>query len=176
MNKIKLDNTLESGKVVRYHCAPTVRPQTVAQHSWNVAMIALYISEGACSRALLLECLMHDTGELITGDIPYTLKRDNLALRTHLHQLEIVARENEMLLPPQTLSDQDAALLKVCDTLDGLIWCVLHEDRHGPVHDRWFRAYEIAREKFGFLLTEDLWVRADELFRFYQSFNGGVAP
>ena len=62
-------------------------------------------------------------------------------------------------------------MLKVCDTLDGLIWCALHEDRHGPVHDRWFHAYEVAREKFGLLLTEAEWLRADGLFRFYRSFN-----
>lgn len=171
MNNTQLDNTLESGKVVRYHCAPTVRPQTIAQHSWNVAVLALFITDNLCSRNLLLECLMHDTGEYITGDVPFTLKRDNPAIREFLHNQELSARRTELLIPELSLTLEEVAVLKVCDTLDGLIWCALHEDRHGPVHDRWFHAYEVAREKFGLLLTEAEWLRADGLFRFYRSFN-----
>jgi 5'-deoxynucleotidase YfbR-like HD superfamily hydrolase len=174
MTNTQLDNTLESGKVTRYHCAPSVRPQSIAHHSWNVAMLAVFVTDSICSRSLLIECLMHDTGEYVTGDIPFTLKRDNPELRTYLHKVENDARHREMILGPMYLSDAEAAILKVCDTLDGIIWCVLHEERHGPVHDRWFRAYEVAREKFATLLTEDQWVRADGLFRYYQTFNNPI--
>lgn len=165
-----LHNTLEAGKVVRYHAVPTVKPQNVAHHSWNVAMLLIYISDNLCSRELLVEALMHDTGEIETGDIPYTVKRDNPELKRMLHELELIARADRTILPATELIDADAAILKVCDTLDGFIWCALHEDKRGPVNDRWHQAYLNARTKFRDLLTRRQWEQADTLFIRY----GGI--
>ena len=50
-----IDNTLESGRVNRYHAAPTVAPQNDAHHQWNAAMLLLYITEGNCSKEALIE-------------------------------------------------------------------------------------------------------------------------
>lgn len=163
----RLDNTLESGKVLRYHAVPTVRPQTIAQHVYGVMVLGIYIAAENVSLALLTEMMLHDSGEYITGDIPYTTKRDNPGLRDVLHAMENKGRVEHMLLPEAILTSREKAILKVCDTLEGLIWCALHEERHGPVADRWHAAYRIARTKFATELSGEEWNRADEIFETY---------
>lgn len=160
--------TLESGEVLRYHAAPGVTKQTDAAHQWGVAMLGLYICPGL-PRETLIECLMHDTGELITGDIPYTAKMIDPEFKRQQGEMEIDAREEHML-PSFELSARGHALLKICDTLEGLVWCAKEEhSRHAGIHrgqvfGRWCEAYVYARQKFMDFLTTEEWERADSVF------------
>lgn len=147
MNAERAANTLEAGRVVRYHAVPTVQPQNVGHHSWGVAIIALFITGGNASKELLTECLMHDSAELFTGDVPFTVKRDNADVKKRFDAMEDTVRLNELLLPPADLSSHDAAVLKLADTLEGFIWCRKTEI-HGPVKDRWVAAFGRAIDKF----------------------------
>lgn len=165
-----LHNTLESGKVVRYHAVPTVKPQTISQHSWSVAILVMYITEMTCHANLLMEALLHDTGEYETGDIPYTLKRDHPDLKKQLHLIELEARHRITISGAIALTADEEAILKVADTLDGFIWCALHEDKYGKVEDRWHQAYLNARAKFADLLSDRQWEIADAVFVNY----GGI--
>lgn len=167
-----LHETLEAGRVIRYHAVPSVHNplQNVAQHSWNVAILVMHITGFDCSLELLMEALLHDTGEAITGDIPYTVKRDNPKLKMEFLELEIKARKEHTICAPINLSEMERAVLKVADTLDGFIWCALHEDKRGPVEDRWHHAYLVARDKFRNELAPSEWQRADQLFTNY----GGI--
>ena len=158
-----LGDTLESGRVTRYHAAPTVAPQGMAHHQWNVAMFVLFVTDHRCTQSLLTEALCHDTGEYVTGDIPFTLKRDYPELKVVLHKMELDARQG-MLGYKCDLTTWEAAVLKVCDTLDGLWWTHHHESPGGPVHGRWIDAYNLARFKFQKDLTPDEWSRADRVF------------
>lgn len=160
----RLYNTLEAGKVSRYHAVPTVRPQTVGQHSWGVAVLLWHITQGQASAQCLMEAIMHDTAELFTGDIPFTVKRDHPAIKEAFKILETHHRVCHLVIPGNNLSDAEEALLKVCDTLEGFIWCKLHEDTRGPVGDRWEEAYHVAQSKFKTMLTEEQWNLADEVF------------
>lgn len=63
----------DAGAVDRYHAA-RIPGQTVADHSWGVAMVLLAI--GADSPALLRAALTHDIPELLVGDMPAPTKRD----------------------------------------------------------------------------------------------------
>jgi 5'-deoxynucleotidase YfbR-like HD superfamily hydrolase len=165
-----IHNTLQAGEVVRYHAVPTVKPQNIAHHSWNVAIIALYLWPDL-PRKLLVELIAHDVDEYWTGDIPYTVKRDNPEIKEMFHDLAILARRNTTL-PADATDYQEEAILKIADTLDGFIWCAMNE-RNGPVEGRWHEAYHRARVKFWVDVMEihpDIWERADNLFRSY----GGV--
>ena len=159
---LRLQNTLTAGEVIRYHAAPTVDSQNVAAHSWGVAVIVLYLTSSYCSGSLLAEALLHDAAELYTGDIPFTTKRDSPRMKAASVALEGKARSDFLLVPHvTTLNAQEQAILKVADTLEGLLWCTAHEAVGGPVQIRWYEAYNRARAKFN--LPPAMWVRANEL-------------
>lgn len=139
-------NSLEAGRVRRYHAAPTVEAQTVGLHSWGVALLCLYITGGNASRELLAQAILHDTAELVTGDIPFTVKRDRVDVKKVFDELEACAHAN-WVMPSFVLSPHDAAVLKLCDTLEGLIWCRKTE-LTGPVRERWLNALYRALDKF----------------------------
>lgn len=81
-----------AGEVVRWHTLPMSRRDTVAEHSWNVARIVLAIHPSA-SRELIIEALMHDIGEVMTGDMPHLTKLQYPELRAGLMHCETIARE-----------------------------------------------------------------------------------
>lgn len=166
MSHQRLLNTLASGAVVRYHAAPTVYPkQAVSSHAWGVQVLLLHVAEpGSLTVNLLLEAALHDSGELTTGDIPYTFKRDNPELRTVLHEAEGTARAETVLGGKGfALTEREQALLKVADTLEGLHYCTENEPRC-IVRDRWLNAYHHARDKFAKHLSASEWARADAVF------------
>ena len=158
-------NTLESGRVTRYHCAPSVAPQNLAHHQWNVAVILLHLTGNNLSETLLLEALFHDVDEYFTGDVPFTMKRDHPTLKSILKDVAKEHRDNDFVLPSQDLTTREEALLKVADTLDGMLWTRDHEEHAGPIHGRWTESYLIAKHKFQHELTPEEWQRADALFQ-----------
>ena len=62
------------------HCWTTGgRRESVAEHSWRVALMAMMMADefpGADMDKVIRMCLIHDIGEAITGDIPTFLKTD----------------------------------------------------------------------------------------------------
>lgn len=114
----------DAGSVARYHTL-SIRPQTLAEHSWGVAMIAHKISpEGASSR-LLLACLHHDLAEKYTGDVPANVKWSHPSLCKELEAIEKKFQEDygyqEIL---DGLSSQELAILKWADTFELCLYCV----------------------------------------------------
>lgn len=158
--------TVESGGVQRYHAVPSVlSKQRVDSHAWSVTMIVLCLTDGQASRDLLLHALLHDSAEIVTGDIPFTVKRTNPAMKKLADEMEAEAHA-DVLFPLPPLPHDDLAVLKIADTLDGWRWCQLHEPR-GPVSDRWLGAWRQAREKFK-TLDPMIWGRATILFRNFE--------
>lgn len=153
--------TLESGRVMRYHAVPTVAQQTVGQHSHGVAVICLHLTGGQVSRELLIAALLHDAAEIVTGDIPFTTKRASPMMKAILGEMETAAHA-DVVLPMPALSEAEAALLKLADTLEGLLWCRKTE-AVGPVRDRWVHALEHALVKFSGLLPPEVIVNAQDL-------------
>ncbi|MCL2202054.1 MAG: HD domain-containing protein [Oscillospiraceae bacterium] len=84
----------------RHSWTSSGRPESVAEHSWRLAVMALLTADefpDADINKLIKMCLIHDFGEAITGDIPAFLK-------TPQHEEEERAAVESLLdgLPPET--------------------------------------------------------------------------
>lgn len=64
----------------RHCCTSGGRQESVAEHSWRLALMALFLRdefpEADMDRVVQM-CLVHDLGECFTGDIPTFLKTDD---------------------------------------------------------------------------------------------------
>ena len=117
MNWLKLSGYRKGSEVSRWHTQRPVWPETVGHHSANVALLCDLISEGGCSRDLLYAALIHDLAEVATGDIPAPIKK----AYGWLKKSAVAAEEDWFILhdiEPPHLSENEALLLKACDTLD----------------------------------------------------------
>ncbi len=77
---IQLMNTIEALKCnTRHSWTSNGRQESVAEHSWRLAMMAYFIKDEfpeADIDKVILMCLCHDLGEAFTGDIPAFIKTD----------------------------------------------------------------------------------------------------
>jgi 5'-deoxynucleotidase YfbR-like HD superfamily hydrolase len=115
MNTLKL---LESGRVQRYHCAP-VTMQPLSDHSWQVALILLDFYPEA-SKELITHALVHDCGEIHTGDMPSTYKADNPDLAASLRKDESMYLHDHLQVPIVPFTEREVHALKMADILSGL--------------------------------------------------------
>ena len=65
-----------AGAVNRFHTRPTVKEQDIAQHTFNMQLIAINLCERKDIVFVLEAILYHDLHEVYTGDIPANMKRD----------------------------------------------------------------------------------------------------
>ncbi len=120
-----IETVMRLHSVKRWHMIDTTRQQTLAEHSANVALLAMMIAatspifQFATGAVIATYALMHDIPEAFTGDIPTHTKQHLLGLNdleasvTHpIFQLKV--REN------------DKALVKLCDLADGIRFIRLH--------------------------------------------------
>ena len=114
LRELLIGNPSRLRYVVRFSTCHTVHKESVAEHSYYVALYALLISEwlvfevqydfgvvGLCRETLLRDALLHDFEEAITGDVNRVFKYSDpaikealdiggeLALRTIVHKLQI---------------------------------------------------------------------------------------
>ena len=83
MNKqieMTLRDVMRSGEVTRWHIVKTLRHQSVAEHSFLVAMIAMRLCDvlevdEKTKHDVLAYALMHDLPEVYMGDLPTPIKR-----------------------------------------------------------------------------------------------------
>lgn len=134
-----INNILKSSTVSRFHAVPGLTSQTIAQHSWGVAMLCQYFNPN-CSKDLILAALTHDCTEMITGDVPATAKWQSKELKAVLNEIE---RKVEKQWGIQfNLNDEEKRLLKLCDCLEGMNYC-LERRKQGElealeVFNRWY--------------------------------------
>lgn len=126
MKLIRQLNALrDAGIVARYHTARILRPESVAEHSFNVVNIVLAITKGLASKELIVAALTHDMGEYLVGDIPAPVK---LRLPPEVGQT-IAEMEDDAIddLHPDLyrgLTKDEERVLKIADRLDGLLKCL----------------------------------------------------
>lgn len=141
--------TLDSGKVVRYHSAVDIpNKQTVAEHSWGVAVIVSYLAGKGLTLPLLLEAIGHDCGEIHMGDAPAPVKWAAPELGAMLKKEEEKFRTSNTSMPPQFLTIREGHILKLADMLDGFVFC--NNQPENAVTKRWYDAiveYTIANVK-----------------------------
>lgn len=107
-------------------------PETVAAHSWRLAVMAMLIApeaEGVDGDKLIRMCLIHDFGEAVTGDIPSFLKSadderaEDQALARLLTRLPGARRDEleALFCEMRELQTREARLYKALDKLEAVI-------------------------------------------------------
>ncbi len=106
-----------ASRVKRYHTWPTIREQTVADHTFN--MMRVYTEVFGVPPSTVWECILwHDITEMYTGDIPSFVKRDNPKLAGLLHELENKARINMQVPTVFGLPAAEFTQIKIADLLE----------------------------------------------------------
>ena len=115
------------------HCkTPGGIDETVAAHSWRIAVMALLMEDsvpGVDIDKVIRMCLIHDFGEAITGDIPSFLKTaeneetENTLLRKFVSTLpaQEAGRLNALYDEMDAQQTPEARLYRVLDKLEAVI-------------------------------------------------------
>ena len=155
----KLELIIAGGNVKRFHTVPTIKDDLVSSHSYMVAWLVTLISRNPSSQ-LLIACLQHDIAESVVGDIPSPSKRAFSLNTTELEQ-KVLQRSHHVDYAA-LLTKEEKRLLKVCDILAGLLFCV-QERKFGNRHvDVSFNNYRSYIEEFQPLSSDEteilLWI------------------
>lgn len=116
-----IDNVLMSGSTERFHAVPGITKQSVARHSWGVAVLCQYLYPD-CKKRLLLAAMYHDCAEMVTGDIPGTMKWAVSDLKERMDEYEYHIEEEWGIRI--TLNTTERRQLKICDILEGMRYCI----------------------------------------------------
>lgn len=127
-----MSNWRKGGAVKRWHTHSIIQEQTVASHSWGVALILLkVIPSDKISVTLLSVALLHDVAEGETGDIPYTAKKQWPDLgKASLFAESKVNENNGITQFYDKLSAQELLHLKIADMME-LMFYLLEERKLG---------------------------------------------
>ncbi len=123
--KHAVETVMRLHSVKRWHMIDTTRVQTLAEHSANVALLAMAIARTAplgffdTFVAVAAYGLCHDVAESFTGDIPTHTKRE----LNGVAELEAVVTHCafDVDVNPHT-----KMLVKLCDLADGIRFVRLH--------------------------------------------------
>lgn len=118
---MKINDILRASGVTRWHIVRTVRPQSLAEHTFDVVMIARAIAKiaGVDDYEIIKAGLLHDLDEIVTGDIPTPTKqkaRDNGFEINDLYK-SVTGRE---------LGADEATIIHLADKMADLYWLWLH--------------------------------------------------
>lgn len=126
-------NAIEKLKCnTRHSWTSTGRQESIAEHSWRCAVMALLCvdeyPEVDINRVVKM-CLIHDFGEAITGDIPAFLKTasdeetEGRAVESLLAQLpDAMHREfSKLFVEMEKLETPEARLFKALDNMEALV-------------------------------------------------------
>lgn len=117
---------MQFGQTQRYHTELLLKPQDVAQHSYNVAWLCWELSSMSPSANLIMAALSHDAGERWTGDMPAPAKRAIPGMRAALDKLEMerVTYHGAEQAVGWNLTGNEARILKLADALEGAHFCL----------------------------------------------------
>lgn len=123
----------EKLKDVRRHCTTSQgRPESVAEHSWRIALMAFFLRDEfpeADMDKVIRMCLIHDLGECFTGDIPVFRKtaadeaRENALLDEWVASLPAPYAGDMRALYAEmnALQTTEAKIYKALDKLEAVI-------------------------------------------------------
>ena len=104
----------------RHSWTSTGRRESVAEHSWRLALMALLVADEFpdvnCGRVVRM-CLVHDLGEAFTGDIPAFEKRR----QDETHEAALRAEWRSLYAEMEALATPEARLYKALDKLEAVI-------------------------------------------------------
>lgn len=127
-----------AGLVRRYHTWPVHHTQTVAEHTWQV--MRLWCETFGNPRSeVWYYLLIHDLGEVTTGDLPYPIKLNNPKLKAEMDRLELDALNNMGFPDPRrVLTEEEYAQFKFCDLLE----CAEYAQREVRMGNRFCEPFE----------------------------------
>lgn len=135
---MKINDILRASGVTRWHIVRTVRPQSLAEHTFDVTMIARAIAKiaGVDDYEIIKAALLHDLDEIVAGDIPTPTKERARANGWELNDLykSITGRE---------ITPDEALIVHLADKMADLHWLWLHA--LGPHSNR---VYETMAETY----------------------------
>ncbi len=123
----------EKLKCVTRHCDTTSgRRESVAEHSWRLALMALLVSDefpDLDMDKVIRMCLIHDLGESFTGDIPaFDKKNDHRAAEQQALNGWVAGfpqpargQFQALLAEMEAMSTDEARLYKALDNLEAVI-------------------------------------------------------
>lgn len=112
---------LQGGNVQRYHANPGISKQLNSAHQWRVTLLLLHIFPEV-SKETILGALTHDCAEIVTGDLPATLKWDNPEIKNYIRDIETRVESDMGII--FTTSQSDVQKIKMCDMLEGMTYCI----------------------------------------------------
>ena len=130
---IKFLNRIEKLKrTLRHSWSSDGRQESVAEHSWRLAIMALLCKDEYPSvniEKVIKMCLLHDLGESVTGDIPAFKKTmqdeesEQIAVISIIRELPDPYNHefNELFAEMNTLQTDEAKLFKALDNMEALI-------------------------------------------------------
>lgn len=121
-----IQRILHAGLIQRYHTNPSTMQQTVAHHSWGVAVLYPLVCQCLGKNPelnALHYCLVHDAPELYTGDVPAPVKWGSPMLCQALDAIE--DRINAELGHDWDFSQETRRIIKLCDILELIWWSTL---------------------------------------------------
>lgn len=112
--------------VQRWHTDPDLSKSgdSIAGHQCRVALLAAQLMP-TISKEALLHALTHDLGEWFTGDISSPTKLTQPALKKMVDTIEEEGRRS-LGFTDSVITEEEAALLKLCDRLDAFMWRLKH--------------------------------------------------
>lgn len=125
-----------SGFVCRYHCHPNpnlrnAQDLTDAHSNRMVKLFYLIFPEYAQHSNVVAYIIMHDAGEFVSGDSPYSAKRDSPALKAALDDVEGAALagfyglfQTAALVP--VISQKEERMVKILDRLESFLFQTIH--------------------------------------------------
>lgn len=118
---MKINDILRASGVTRWHIVRTVRPQSLAEHTFDVCMIARAVAKiaGYDDAEITKAALLHDLDEIVVGDFPTPTKnraRDNGWELNDLYK-NVTGRE---------LGQDESLIIHLADKMADLHWLWLH--------------------------------------------------
>jgi 5'-deoxynucleotidase YfbR-like HD superfamily hydrolase len=119
-----LSEILRGGAIKRYHTLEIIGEQSVASHSWGVAIILQYLSPNI-RKSCVFKALTHDVAELYTGDIPAPVKWEEPELVQVLKNIEQRWEQKlDVSEYSEKMSSEEKILFKQADMFELLFFCV----------------------------------------------------
>lgn len=126
----QLNFYMSTGLPRRFHTVPILKEQTLAAHSWGVAMLMFIIygqSEPGLTMVDIMAALTHDLAEERFGDMPAPTKRSLGEIfpdfREKYGAMEQRHLTNYGMNWEEFLDDDKKRRLKLCDSLEGALYC-----------------------------------------------------
>ena len=128
--------------IYRWGLMRNVRQESLSEHSLEVALVAHALAlignkkfgKNYDCEHIAVCAMLHDTSEIITGDMPTPIKYYNDEIKTAYKKIEAVA-SNELIhllpdylqddfLPLYNMTDEEEKIVKAADKLSALIKCI----------------------------------------------------